>query len=64
MRKFKHNYMEQGACPNCGSDDATLTHMDFGVSILLWYECPVCECNFIDAYDFATKGIVPDEEEA
>lgn len=57
------SYMEPGVCAECGSDRTTIVRMDKGYNVLLWYECNECGCEFIEAYDYSSKG-VPAKEEA
>lgn len=61
--KSRVEHMEQGVCANCGSGNIELGHIDFGVSILLWFECEDCGCEYIEAYDYSLKGICEKEEE-
>lgn len=59
--KYEFNYDDQGLCPHCGSSDVTMESIEFGVSILITYECNDCECEFIDVYENTIKGIAPKE---
>ena len=55
------NYIEQGICAKCGSGNTEVTSIQWDVSVVMWRECHDCGCVFLEAYDYATKG-VPCEE--
>ena len=59
--KYEFNYGDQGICPHCGSRDVTMVGIEFGVDILITYECNNCECEFIDVYENTIKGITTKE---
>ena len=56
-------YMEQGVCAKCGSGNVNLFRIERDVSILLWFECADCGCEYIEMYEYIIKGIMPGCEE-
>lgn len=58
-------YVSQGMCASCGSENVhpvTLVGGRRGENILVFFGCDDCGCDYIECYEYESKGIIEREE--
>ena len=59
------NYVEQGCCGECGSENVEPTDLIGGrpgENILAFFVCNDCGCQYIEVYTYSCKGVIPEND--